>query len=265
MFLKKNMLLNKGRAREFSSEFVKHRKQYFTLLETLIAILLLSLLLTLIFGFFRELSLIDTWTEEREKESFQMRYMETRLNYLFQRLVNENQGTIRRFYFYTQPPDDHISDAPSLIFTFNNETRANPNFSTDILARLYVDQQHRLALAMWPIYSDKPYQEMQKEILLENVARINFGFYAPPERFSNIHPVNPMQPYPEKKTPEKNRWHQEWFKTYSQMPSILRLEVHVATNSQALNKRADKIETKILMFAFVLPSSQNYIFYSSEG
>ncbi len=246
------------------------RKRHLTLLETLIAVSLVSILLTIVFGFFRELSEINRMTEVQQKESFQMRYVETRLNYLFQRIVNENesvregkQAYKRRFYFYTQSPEKSISESTSLIFSFNNGARSNPAFSDDLLARLYIDDKHRLCLAMWPIYSDKPHQEMQREVLLENVAAIHYKFYAAPERHLNAAAIQPGKVDTENKDPEKDHWHiQEWMKSYQQMPSIVNLTVKVANKPEDLQSRlAREIPSREITFAFVLPSSINYIYY----
>ena len=92
------------------------RKSHMTLLETLIAMTLLALLLTFVFGFFRELSAIAQLSEQAQKQSFQMRYLESRLGFVFERIVNENAKD-RTFYFYTQPPQENISRFPSLILT----------------------------------------------------------------------------------------------------------------------------------------------------
>ena len=82
--------------------FHAQRKAHMTLLETLIAISLLSMLLVFVFGFFRELSEINRMTEQSQKQSFRMRYLESRLGFIFERVVNENESS-RKFFFYTQP------------------------------------------------------------------------------------------------------------------------------------------------------------------
>lgn len=245
---------------------MKHLKsrRYFTLLETLIAISLVAVLLTIVFGFFKELSELSRQTEEQQKASFRARYVQTRLAFIFERLVNENEGSKRKFYFFTQGPDKGLSPSTSLVFTFNNEVRANPAFSDDLLARLYVDDHHCLCLAMWPLYSDQPHQEMQKEVLLQNVADMKYEFYMPPERALTQTNINPNKTDPEKREPEHDKWHlQEWYDSYKQMPAILRLTIKIAANKDDLKsgRSAGRIETQDLVFAFVLPSSKNYIYY----
>ncbi|WP_068468579.1 PulJ/GspJ family protein [Candidatus Protochlamydia phocaeensis] len=238
------------------------RKQHLTLLETLIAISLLAAILTIVFGFFRELAEIHRQTEVQQKESFQMRYAETRLNFIFERLVNENKETKENFYFFTQAADRGFSNHPSLVFSFDNEARANPVFSGDILARLYVDLDHRLCLAMWPFHMENPHADMQKEVLLENVSHIRYEFYAAPERMANEKGIYTNRIDPQKLEPEKDRWHEEWFKTYNQMPSIMKITVSIADDSKAIHKfgKAWKKDRQ-LTFAFVLPSSKNFIYY----
>ena len=104
-----------------------------------------------------------------------MRYLESRLSFIFERIVNENASTTRNFFFYTQPPVRDRWLTTSLILTFNNEVRLDPNFSGDVLGRLYVDPDHNLRLAIWPMHVEEPYDYMQEELLLENVADVNYS------------------------------------------------------------------------------------------
>lgn len=242
--------------------FFHQRRSYMTLLETLIAFSLLSLLLTVAFGIFRELSFTHQMTKEKQKESFQMRYVESRLGFIFERLVNENDTT-RTFFFYSQPPQKILSDSPSLIFTFNNEVNKDPVFSGDVLARLYLDAEHRLCLALWPLHSSYP-PPFQQEILLENVADLRYLFYAPPERITNANAIatEKIDPSADKKEMERDHWHSEWLFSYKQMPAILELTIQL--NKQGKSQGASKDKTEPLMYRFVLPSSKNPIYYPPE-
>lgn len=244
------------------------RKAYMTLLETLIAISLLSVLLVFVFGFFRELSEISRLSEKAQKDSFQMRYLESRLGFIFERMVNENDNS-RTFYFYTQPPHRDFSDSPSLIFTFNNEVRKDPTFAGDVLARLYVDLDHRLCLAIWPLHVEQPHQFLQEEVLCDNIVNVNYAFYAAPERLQTGKDITDpgKKGDPDKKNPEKDKWHNdEWAITYDQMPSIIKLEVKTAKNPEDLNRfhPGMRIETNDLVLSFVLPSSKNPVHYPQD-
>lgn len=251
------------------TRFYKQRRSFMTLLETLIAISLLSVVLVFVFGIFRELAEVSRLTDSTQKESFQMRYVESRLGFIFERIVNENSGTTRTFFFYTQPPERNRWLTTSLILTFNNEVRLDPHFSGDVLARLYVDSDHSLRLAIWPLYVEDPYEFLQEEILLENVADVKFSFYVAPERIQNNKEIHSgKQIDPEKKMPEKDTWHEdEWAITYEQMPAILKMTVEVAKDPKDLASHHPgmRIATKPLTFSFVLPSSKNPVQYPPQS
>lgn len=243
------------------------RKAYMTLLETLIAVSLLSMLLVFVFGFFREMSVITRMTEQSQKKSFQMRYVESRLGFIFERVVNENESS-RNFFFYTQPPVPHLFLTTSLILTFNNEVRLDPTFSGDVLARLYVDPKKRLRLAIWPLHVSDPQQydeHLQEEILMENVVDISYLFYSAPEKIKDKHDIiNDDKIDPEKKSPPKNQWLHEWFITYDQMPSIIKMTIKVENGTDPdANQDEEKIQE--YHFRFVLPSSKNYVQYPRSG
>ena len=85
------------------SPFRMVRKVYMTLLETLIAVSLLSVMLVFVFGIFRELSEVNRLTDLEQKKSFQMRYLESRLNFIFERIVNENEPKKGLFSFTRSP------------------------------------------------------------------------------------------------------------------------------------------------------------------
>lgn len=243
------------------------RKSFMTLLETLIAISLLSVLLVFVFGFFRELSEMNRQTEKVQKQSFQMRYLESRLAYMFERVVNENERA-RTFYFYTQPANREFSSSESLILTFNNEVRIDPNFSGDVLGRMYLDHEGRLCLVTWPLFVNDPFQFLHEEVLLNNVVDLKFSFYSAPLRKRNTKDIDPATPIdPEKKTPPKDDWLEEWALSYNQMPSMIKVTVVVAKDpdrfkSGQLEHSADKEK---LIFHFVLPSSKNPVYYPIEG
>jgi hypothetical protein len=243
--------------------FYSYRKAHMTLLETLIAISLLSILLVFVFGFFRELSELTRMTEKSQKESFQMRYLESRLGFIFERVVNEND-TKRKFFFYTQSPNRNFSSSPSLVLTFNNEVRLDPTFSGDVLGKLYVDKDGRLCLAIWPLHVADPYQYLQEEVLMDHVVNVRYSFYTAPERIKDAKEIVAGEKIDaEKKTPEKDKWHDDWLITYHQMPSIMKIMIEVPKNPEDFQSSHSgrNIETRQLTYHFVLPSSKNYVYY----
>lgn len=223
--------------------------RYMTLLETLVALSILSVLLTLSFGFFREMSHIADMTEKELQESFRFRYLESRLGSVFERVVNERDST-RVFYFFTEAPGVSGSQFPSLVFTFNNEVRQDPLFSGDVLGKISVNSKNELILAVWPLVEANPQAHLHEEVLLDGVKALKFDFYAPPERgIEGRSLVVGSVVDPGKTVPRKNEWQEEWPLAYKQMPSIVKIELE-------REEKGSKNNTSFL-FRFVLPSSKN--------
>lgn len=221
------------------------RKSFMTLLETMIAFTLLSVLLVFIFGAFNEMTKINQMTEQAEAESFQLRYTGMRLSYIFERIVNEKHSA-RKFFFYAEPAGSAISNFPSLICTFDNEVRKNPAFSGDVLARIYLDTNQSLCLAIWPLHVENPKEWLHREVLMENVSELNFSFYAAPKLKKTIETGT------EKKNPLRGQWQTEWLFEYGEMPSLVKINLKN-------NSKEDKT------FHFVLPSSKNPVAIRSES
>lgn len=244
-------------------KFHQLRRVYMTLLETLIAVSLLSIVLVFVFGFFHELSEITRLTEISQKQSFQMRYLESRLGFIVERIVNDNE-TSRKFFFYTEPPND-ASSFPSLILTFDNGVRQDPSFSGDVLGRLYIDDENNLRLAIWPLQGEDPHQFFQEEVLLENVMDIRYSFYAAPKKVKDKNEIHSGENIdPEKKTPKKGEWDDKWFVTYDQMPGLMSIFVKVKVKPSAKREKKE-IDEVGYFFQFVLPSNTNYVSYPTGG
>lgn len=208
----------------------------------LISLLLLSILLTSIWGIFKEVSHLTFLNEKKQKEAFYKRYVESRLAFIFERIVNENDIN-RDFYFFTRPPNPAFSNHPNLIASFNNEVRVVPSFSGDVIGCLYVDLNNNLALASWPLSTSKPHVHFHKEILLEDVVSIAYKFYAPYKKAQAISKKNNHL------EPEENTWLSEWLQSYEQMPAIVKITVQ---------KQSKKAPPQTFVLSFVLPKSKTY-------
>lgn len=235
------------------------RKQWMTLLEVLVAFSILSVLLVFLFGFFRELTKLDELTRYQQVQLFRQRYVESRLHYLFARLVNE-KDTNRVFYFFLEPADaiSELSEFSSLVFTYNNGIRQNPFFSGDVISRLYVDKQKRLCLVTWPCYKKTSQMdgraEMEKEILLERVEAIRYEFFAAPTPLDTSNLIN------------RGSWSEEWFESYKESPVLMKIHLTVLKEASPLVKRETELkeQTEDLLFIFHLPfaeATKHYIHY----
>jgi len=215
-------------------------KSYMTLIEVLIAMSLLSVILVVIFGFFHELSVINQKEDKVLKDSFQKRYMESRLSYIFSHILNEN-NTKEKFYFLTMA-EDEFSDFPSLVFSFNNQTAYDTKAAAHVLARLFVDRGHRLCLAIWsmPIQKEgKPLPDIRSqnkiECLLEDVHDFKLWLFSPPDLANTKESDQPI----------RGHWNEHWEIKWKQMPSIVKMDLEVGPTKARQT------------FAFVLPSSKH--------
>lgn len=233
-----------------------------TLLETLLAMSILSVMLVVIFGFFRELSKVDEITQYQQSQIFKMRYLEFRLSYLFSRLTNENVK-IPKFYFYLDPPPpaQEYTTSPSLVFEFDNGVRLDPLLSGDVWGRLYLNNEKKqLCLGIWPITDPPSEQEMQKEILFDGVLGIDFEFYS---SFDGPSDKDQKKDDNSVKPPE-NVWVKEWSKEYNQLPLIMKIFLRLSNEDSPLEIKTDKgSEERRMIFEFVLPVSKDSstIFY----
>ena len=244
-------MLNKNN--RYPKKFHSCIKRYMTVLESIIALFLLSGLLVILFGFFHELSVFNKLSKKVVQEGFQKRYIESRLSYVFSHIINE-RDTHKKFYFYSLA--DENSRFPSLIFTFDNENVLDPYVSGDIVSRLFVNSNHQLCLAIWPILKLKSQNReelishQKVEILLDNVEDIKFSFLSGPETNSSGKNA--------KDGPPKGQWLPNWEKSYKQMPVIVKIQI-TTKKDQIATKKDSKAQPSVEEFSFVLPSSKNPI------
>lgn len=209
-----------------------------TLLETLIAMSLLVGLLVIIFGLFRDLSYIQDQDQRDYKQSFYDGYIELRLNDVFSHLMNENIRTTkaRPFRFYTEQ-NGNLSTSPSLVFKYNNGVRIDPLFSSDVLGRLYVDNdQNELRLVSWPLHTTTPSENMFNEILLKDVEKMDLEFLSVGvENGTTTTQAN---------IDKRGQWLSSWEKSYGEMPIIMKIKLTMKNDLPEKN------------YIFVLPTSR---------
>jgi len=151
------------------------KKRYITLLETLIALTLMTLLLSTLLGTWLFTSKLRSTIAKQEEKSFRELTTGTRLTKL---LTSPSSPRETPFYFYTDEKEN-----PALIFTYDNGTGQGPLFSNTVLGKLFVDKEKRLTLITWPspereLVRPLPYR---RETLLKEVKSIQFFFYFPGE------------------------------------------------------------------------------------
>jgi type II secretory pathway component PulJ len=220
-----------------------HCRHFFTLLETLIALALTTLALSTLLFFYREIVTLNNKADEMEKESFQLRYVESKLSFIFPRTISQKNK--KDFFFFTSqdPGGLFASGNPqSLVFTFDRGVNLSKQFSNLVLSQMYLDTNHRLVLATWPApsrWAEGGHIQMKFEVLMENVDALKFWFFIAPNKkwkdkgtSSQTNPqTNPPTNPPTNKvevvvnpSPEGG-WIDHWSQDFKQLPAIIKMEI----------------------------------------
>lgn len=156
-----------------------------TLLELIIGMTLASLLLVMLTDFYFQVSTLNINSEQAQKESFKVRYVENRLSKILPAALEKVNG---HFYFYTSNDLNGLlaDKMSSLVFLYDAGISDDPLRSGPSLGRLYLDKQGRICLATWPDPKDWEKNSIppkaHTEVLLEGIKELKFLFYVAPER-----------------------------------------------------------------------------------
>ena len=222
-----------------------------TLIETMIAMLLASLILTTLMFFYQHVTRVDKEMDSLQKEHFEKLYVENRLGQILPKSIINHKKKSACFFTEVGTGAVYKNGTTSLIFTFDNGAKLNPKFSSIVLGRLYVNQEKQLMLAIWPSPSrwslDEP-PPIHQELLMNGVEDLSFSFFIPKatsELPRSKKDTNALKPLPE------GTWANEWLKEYQKLPPMLRLEL----------KLSKKKEHRVIKYAFFLPHTKYHIAY----
>lgn len=233
-------------------------KRFLTLIELLIAMALTTLVLSVLFYFYRDIDWLNQDMEKSQREAFRLSYVQSRLSDILPNIVSP-RTEIEDFFFYVSHEGGDLfkQGNPSLVFTYNFGANRNPQFANHVIGRLYLDPYNNFYLATLP--SPKQWSptslEMKKELLLENVESLAFKFYVPPEKDrSNMGNKAPKGGYAKGKSlstdiQPKNSWHTDWKNEYHQLPAMIKVILEI------------KNQNEPFIFTYPLPSSDFQIIY----
>lgn len=175
-------------------------KKNFTLLEVIIALFLISIILSFIFTFFSNLTKIEKNIEATKKEIYERNFLYIKLNNIFTNLKDQ---------FFTTDENNKLT----FNFLYDAKVDLNPNFSSIINGKLYIDEKDDLILES--ISNDKK-DEKRKEILFHKVKKIEAKFLA------NDSDTN----YLKEKVSSNINWYFFWPKEKKTIPSIIHLKIN---------------------------------------
>lgn len=224
----------------------------FLLLEVLIAMALSMILLSTLMAFYFEINRINLALEKEQNASFQNLLLSTRLAEVLPRTISGKD-----LLFYTSNVGVLGSGSSALTFLFDNDIKLDPNFSNNVVGRLYVNDSHQLCLAIWPSFTrwnDFEIPPVKQEILLSGVNHLSFEFYVPPHKNRKSILVNNKEiaAYKDNEFLKLNplgEWKTEWQQEYQELPAIIKLKLNLIGNKEPI----------ILMYP--LPKSHLIIVY----
>lgn len=219
------------------------RKQPISLLELLIAMMLLSLLLTTLFGTYHYIETMHRKVQKEQKINLQLLCAQHRLAQILPKALAPKANKSNDVFFFTKPH----GNSPSLIFVFNNGSDGI-QFTGHVLAKLFLDVEGKLTLVTWPSVAKNANAnpEMHKEVLLENVSHLAFKFFSPQKRPD----LNQKQAI---ETQSSENWKEEW-------------PLKISTEDESILPAIIKVFVKLkneqnVTFVFVIPHSKQRILF----
>jgi type II secretory pathway pseudopilin PulG len=143
------------------------------LVEVIIAISLFGLLLAALFGIFSNYIKTDQALTKARTRYERLLLAQTKLQRIFAHTV------------FTNPEYHHfyLNDANELIFTYDNCFETATQFPAIVLAKLFVDEENKLNLAIW-LHDEEPIEKspekFRKDFILDNISKVEFEFFKAP-------------------------------------------------------------------------------------
>jgi len=219
------------------------KKVQVTLIELVISLTLTAFVLSALMFFFREVNELTLLAEKEQNESFQQRYLESRLMTVIPRISERSRGFLQS---EGGSAAHYLDNNPHLFFIFDNGANIDRLFAHEVLARLFVDRDGFLTLALWPMpkrWPDGEEPPMKKEILASEVTGISFSFYVAPKRDrsrfnSDFKKVNRKQVLvPAIMEPEpRGEWIDQWNANYGELPALIKIRVKQKSGDEMLTR-----------------------------
>lgn len=191
----------------------KTRRHSFILIEVIIAISLFAILLSVLFGIFSSYIKTDQAITKARGRYEKLLLAQVKL----QRVFAHTDFTDRDHnYFY-------LDADGSLVFTYDNSYEIATQFPNTVLAKLYVEDENKLQLAIWE-HSEDHYETVperfRKDFILDNVSDIEFEFFKAPFIQKDKAKKTKTEADPDI---AQGRWVSTWEKKLKSAPTLLKI------------------------------------------
>jgi prepilin-type N-terminal cleavage/methylation domain-containing protein len=138
----------------------------FTLLEIMIALVLLGILLSFLFTYFRHTLVLKNETIALKEKVLNMELFQLRMGHLFDQFSSKDNC-----FLASIPHGDAVGSA--LIFHCDHGIDKDPSFSGQIHSMLFKTRDHRLCLCTWS------HRSLPKvDTLLRSIKELSFEFFS---------------------------------------------------------------------------------------
>ncbi|MCI0381667.1 MAG: hypothetical protein L0207_01250 [Chlamydiae bacterium] len=198
-------------------------RQSLTLIEVMIALSLGTIIISILFSSFHNLSSQQRELEVAHKIINQRSVAFLKLSQIFDQLILdgislENEKKTTNFY------TDSSSQGPILTFQYYNPLDRNPDFAKAVDATLFLDARKQLCL------TSTAKSHTREEFLFENIEKIEFQFL----------------------DPEEKKWCESWNKKNRSFPVMFKI---ILTEKKFLEK-TEKVE-----YSFIIKNHPSQIVY----
>lgn len=176
----------------------RRKKHFLTLLEICIAIVLLGILLSSLWGMYRRWMVTYQTQQKKQLNVHKILFLKQRLEQIatFMTETFSEEGEEKNTLF---TPKQKSEGLPTLCFSYQNTPDSDPFFNGRICSLLYVSPDKKLCLATWG--SDK---RTRVDVLLDIVSSLSFSYF----------------------DPQTNLWRDDWPETLEHLPLWMRLKTN---------------------------------------
>ncbi|HSW87416.1 MAG TPA: DUF1494 domain-containing protein [Rhabdochlamydiaceae bacterium] len=200
---------------------LQHR---FTLLEIVIAMTLTAFLITVLFSFYRESSMIGMQLEQAKQKILLQELFQERMTQVFNQIrLEEGENKDKEPPLFTSSFID--ANGPVLNLYYDNGVDHQPEFCDMVKGMLYVNQHKELCFT-----TSSKENLTRKDVFFDGVAELRFYFFDPDEK----------------------EWVSFWKKEKHALPSMVKLSMSLKSNKK-----------KQLEFVYFLTSKKQEIIYKS--
>ncbi|MBI5345867.1 MAG: type II secretion system protein [Chlamydiae bacterium] len=177
------------------------KKNYFTLIEISIALVLSAILLSVLFGFFVKISSFEKKNQKFKQEILSREHVQLRLSSIFSQIVPISKFEEKSF---------NLDDDNSLNVIFDNGIDPDPLFSGPVKGKIFQNQERNLILTLYPIEKGKVNNKTQRtEVLCSKISSYKFLFFSQIEA--------------KEENKKKIVWIEDWPKKKNDLPPMIKL------------------------------------------